>query len=138
MKVRQLNCLARWTPSHELPTPSSGFATVMILVRKSEYFYPFPNSEKSYSLPKILFYRIKSYSCSNSLIEEGKGSIKKKQKNMDISIFGSNPPTPPPNMDKTNKNILFLGFLAHLEQKKILKIFHLENFSTLIFMDRFS
>ena len=49
-------------------------------------------------------------------IREG---LKKTKKNMDISIFGSDPPTHPPNMDKNKKRHCFLGFLAHLEQKKI-------------------
>ena len=42
---------------------------------------------------------------------------KKNKKNMDLSIFGSDPPTHPPNMDKNKKRHCFLGFLAHLEQK---------------------
>ena len=47
------------------------------------------------------------------------GFNKKTKQNMDISIFGSDPPAHPPNMDKTKKDMLFFGFLAHLEQKKI-------------------
>ena len=66
-----------------------------------------------------------------------KGRVKK-QKYLYIHIFGSDPSTIPQIWIKQKKHVVFLGFLAHLEQKKFLKIFHLENFSTLIFMDRFS
>ena len=35
--------------------------------------------------------------------------LKKNTKNMDISIFGFEPPTHPPIMDKTKKDMLILG-----------------------------
>ena len=49
---------------------------------------------------------------------------------MDMSIFGSDPPTHPPNMDKTKKNMLFLGLFSSFGTKNFLKFFHLENFSS--------
>ena len=39
------------------------------------------------------------------------------KKNMDISIFGSDPPIHPQNMDKNKKAHCVFGFLAHLEPK---------------------
>ena len=64
----------------------------------------------------------------------GKGS--KKKKKVDFSTFGSDPP---PKGGLKKKHVVFLGFLAHFEQKKFWKFFHLENFLTssmygLIFM----
>ena len=54
-------------------------------------------------------------------IREG---LKKTKKNMDISIFGSDPPTHPPNMDKNKKKTLFFGLFSSFGTKKILNFFH--------------
>ena len=50
----------------------------------------------------------------------GKGSKKKK---VDFSTFGSDPP---PKGGLKKKHVVFLGFLAHLEQKKFDSFFTLK------------
>ena len=52
-----------------------------------------------------------------------KGRVKKNKKKLDISIFGSEPPKQPQIWIKAKKDMLFLGFLAHLGPKKIFKFF---------------
>ena len=69
----------------------------------------------------------KSHNIKNKILALRKGFNKKNKKNMDISVFGSEPPTHPPNMDKTKKKTCcFLGFLAHLEQKNLWSFFTLQ------------
>ena len=70
----------------------------------------------------------------SKMLREG---FKKKKKWINPLRSWPTHPTPLNGFSK-KKHVGFLGFLAHLEQKNFFKIFHLENFSTLIFMDRFS
>ena len=57
--------------------------------------------------------------------------------NVDLSTYASEPPTHPPNVDKHQKKYVVFGLFSSFGTKKM-KIFQLENFSTLISMNRFS
>ena len=59
-----------------------------------------------------------------------KGRVQKKKNLCKFTHLLLNHPPTPLVCKKTKKHVDFLGFLAHLEQKKFLKFFHLENFST--------
>ena len=48
---------------------------------------------------------------------------RKNKQNMDVSIFGSEPPTHPPNMDRTKKDMLFFGLFSSFGTKKFFKKF---------------
>ena len=45
------------------------------------------------------------------------------KKSVENSTLASKPPTHPPSVEKNKKNVVFLGFLAHLEQKNFFEVF---------------
>ena len=84
------------------------------------------------------FHLIKLKTCGN---RSGKGRVKKNKKKLCkiTHLLLTHPPHPQLCKKKQKKTCCFLGFLAHFEQKKFWKFFHLENFLTssmygLIFM----
>ena len=88
-----------WLSNDSLPRPSSNTSRSWYELLNLAYFENFLGSFMSLSF--IIYYW--------SPLREGFN--KKTKKNMDISIFGSDPPIHPLNMDKTKKrHVVFWAF----------------------------
>ena len=88
---------------------------MIIIYASSVFTYPFLEFPLSFSyvldiafLARNTIVYIGGFTGGNSI--DGNSCFSrdyKRKKNVDLSIFGSDPPTHPPNMDKNKKDMLF-------------------------------